>query len=105
MYRGRGISYTGYIDDFFGRRKSLYNWEGSGFSEEERKRLIAFARLKELDDEKSNYALDKKTPDQQTVIYSDKVRKEVKELKVTPADQPFMRGVIAGLIDRTLDKP
>lgn len=102
LHRGRGIAYSGYIDDFFGRRKSLYSWNGSPFTEEERKRLIAFARLKEVADEKSNFTLRKKTPEEETEKYWVKVKKEVQELNIEPADQVFLRRVISRLVDQEI---
>lgn len=96
LYRGRGISYSAYID----RPDS---WARSGFSEEERKRLISFARLKEVDDERSNFALREKTSGAQDSKYWEEVRIQVKELKIEPADQIFLRGTISRLVDRKLN--
>ena len=97
LYRARGVMYSSYIS-------YTRSWEGSGFSEEERKRLIGSARLKEVEDEKRNYVLRQENPDPETLEYWEKVKAEVEELKTEPADQSFLRGVITRLADRTLLK-
>lgn len=97
LYRGRGVLYSSYIEH-------VDPWVRAGFSEEERNRLIAFARLKEVDDEESNFRLSRKAPDSQKYQYWQKVREEVGALGVEPADQIFLRGVIARLVDQTTSK-
>lgn len=97
LYRGRGVLYGSYIEH-------VDPWVRSGFSEEERNRLIAFARLKEVGDEESNFRLSRKAPDSQKQQYWQEVRREVRDLGVEPTDQIFLRGVIDRLVNRTTSK-
>ena len=96
LYRGRGILYSRYID-------SADSWTRFGFSEKEKNRLIAFARLKEVSDEESNFALHKKTSSLQDREHWEKTRADVRKLNVESADQIFLRDVISRLVDRKLD--
>jgi len=101
LYRGRGVFYPRYVEHVFRDTKLDSSWERSSFSEEERNRLISFAIQKEISDDESNFALSKRTPSLEDREYWKKSRAKVRDLNVEPADQIFLRGVIARLVDRT----